>query len=207
MSSRGSQSYWVTPTIDQMISCFLAVWWLVGALVLTFSYTYSIVGNGYFACWLGFVSAATLFYVTTLEQYHLDGLRVEQYQSTLIGLLIASIIQLISSTVACTGYLVPDGWVGDCSGDNGFIVAVGCVSVVVCLVLLCTPLSDSLLSQKLVGGGLLIWWAAGVFVATFGTGHGTGMFRKPGNGYFSSWAALVFAAAYALGSAGICIQI
>merc|ERR1712072_307591 len=183
--------------VSRGVPLFLALWWIIAAAVLTWQTSvpaYSNVGNAYFCCWFGFLSSATLFYAKVLRDNSIAiECCVKLPPLALSGLAVASLIVVISAATICTGNGLASTLAADtCNGANGWVLACGVISCVICTTLCLVPstaLSDH--SQCAIAYFLVAWWACGVYVGTFGTGRGTAaIFRLPGNGYFSSWMAL-----------------
>ena len=58
-------------TLKPFFAVFLALWWFIAVCVLTFDAPYTQTGNGFFACWVGFL--ASLFWAcdccATFQEY------------------------------------------------------------------------------------------------------------------------------------------
>jgi len=106
-------------------------------------------------------------------------------------LLLASVFELAASSSLC----VSDG----CGGARGFGIAAGAVSFAGAMVLLVQTLALPLpvaLPPTLPATAtllLLVWWVVGCIVLTF-----VGPFTSVGNGYVSTWGALLASVACAL---------
>lgn len=111
---------------------------------------------------------------------------------SLIGLLIASLIEMIQAAKVCS-----DG--EECEGSEAFAVALGCVSSFCCLGILIANRfikrsRKSIVYSKRIDQNLLpyisifltLWWVVGVVVCTFDE-----PFEETGNGYFACWFALL----------------
>eukprot|EP00658_Telonema_sp_P-2_P039798 TRINITY_DN28436_c0_g1_i1.p2 TRINITY_DN28436_c0_g1~~TRINITY_DN28436_c0_g1_i1.p2 ORF type:complete len:367 (+),score=96.62 TRINITY_DN28436_c0_g1_i1:92-1102(+) len=106
----------------------------------------------------------------------------DTYELAIIG--VASLVELIAAGKLCTQS-------GDCSNQNGFAVAGGCGSMLVCIAFfsmnVVIPDSSLLVTARhWVGLFLTGWWLVAVVVLTFDK-----PFTTTGNGYFACWAAFV----------------
>jgi len=122
----------------------------------------------------------------------------EQYQlgvlGSLVGLLIASLIEMIQASKVCSD-------AEKCEGSEAFAVALGSVSSFCCLAVVianrCVKRSrKSFVYNKRIDEHLLpylsifltLWWVVGVVLCTFDE-----PFEETGNGYFACWMALLAA--------------
>mmetsp|Transcript_15226 Transcript_15226/g.44828 ORF Transcript_15226/g.44828 Transcript_15226/m.44828 type:complete len:151 (-) Transcript_15226:237-689(-) len=99
-------------------------------------------------------------------------------------LLASSLIVLIASAKACDD-------TNQCADEFGYAVAVSVVSVALTLFYLIGAFFVSSLCETVapwLSAFLMVWWFPGAFVLTFND-----PFRDTGNGYFGSWASLIFA--------------
>lgn len=166
----------------RFIALFLLVWWAPGTLVATFQ-TYELVyANGYFGSWAAFLASAMLLQKSWFPEIDVSLLEGGAVPREILALGLASLITLIAASMHC-GDLV-------CNGLEMWAIVCSSVSFGICFlggllhtVHQKTPSDTEIRTLALF---LLIWW-------TLGTG--CFCFRKPfhglGNGYFSSWAALI----------------
>jgi len=104
------------------------------------------------------------------------------------GILIASCIELAQAAENCqkTG--------NDCEDEDGYAVAVGCLSLFLCLFyFICYKFSPGMTGNfnKYVPIFLFLWWAIGTVVLTFDS-----PFTETGNGYFACWGAVLISLLY-----------
>jgi len=106
----------------------------------------------------------------------------------IIGILVASCVELAQAGENCETKGV------DCDENNGYAVAVGCVSLIVCLLyIVLFRFSPATLSQfnKFMPIFLFLWWGIGTLVLTFDS-----PFIETGNGYFACWGAVLLSIYY-----------
>jgi len=95
------------------------------------------------------------------------------------GILVASCVELAQAAENCQ----QDG--NDCEDEDGYAVAVGCVSLIVCLcycALLYFQFTMIEGYNQYLSIFLLLWWGVGTVVLTFDD-----PFINTGNGYFACW--------------------
>jgi len=104
------------------------------------------------------------------------------------GILIASCIELAQAAEDCQKSY------SDCEDEDGYAVAVGTVSLFVCLIYLFIYMnSRGSVGQfnKYVPFFFFIWWGIGTIVLTFDP-----PFSETGNGYFACWGATIMSIIY-----------
>jgi len=104
------------------------------------------------------------------------------------GILVASCVELAQAGEHCDTKNV------DCDEENGYAVAVGCVSLIVCLLYFVQfRFAPDRLSQfsKFMPIFLFLWWGIGTLVLTFDS-----PFIETGNGYFACWGAVLLSIYY-----------
>jgi len=104
------------------------------------------------------------------------------------GILIASCIELAQAAEDC------QKWYSDCEDEDGYAVAVGTVSLFMCLIYFIIYMnSRGHVGQfnKFVPFFFVIWWGIGTIVLTF-----TRPFVQTGNGYFACWGATIMSLIY-----------
>uniref|UniRef100_A0A0G4I317 Uncharacterized protein n=1 Tax=Chromera velia CCMP2878 TaxID=1169474 RepID=A0A0G4I317_9ALVE len=110
-----------------------------------------------------------------------------EVNGSLIMILAASAIELTAASINCDNLAK----VNMCSNEAAYAVAVGCVSVVCVLLQLILNRAAKNAAPKVepwMSVFLIIWWIPGASVLTFRS-----PFVVAGNGYFASWAAVLFA--------------
>jgi hypothetical protein len=171
--------------VKPFLACFLALWWTIGAFVLTFQ-LYKFTGNGYFACWVGAITSILwACECNSSLKKHAETLQ-SKFDTTPISMLIlCSVVELVAASIQC------DEHGRHCVDEVAYAVAVGVVSLLFCILSLVLPQFNNIFSIC-----LLVWWIPGVYVLTFSSYSGA--FTTTGNGYFSTWGALLFAAGFFL---------
>jgi len=104
------------------------------------------------------------------------------------GILVASCVELAQASQNCTEES------NDCKDEDGFAVAVGVVSLFMCICyLICLKIKRDFIAKitQYLSLFLLIWWSVGVIVLTF-----KDPFNTTGNGYFASWGAALLSIYY-----------
>lgn len=104
------------------------------------------------------------------------------------GILVASCVELAQAAENCQKTGVK------CDEENGFAVAVGCISLLVCLIYCaCYHFAPAMLNDigKYLPIFLFFWWGIGTIVLTFDS-----PFIDTGNGYFACWGAVLLSIYY-----------
>lgn len=104
------------------------------------------------------------------------------------GILVASCVELAQAAQNCTEKF------NKCKDEDGFAVAVGTISLFLCLCyLILLKMRRDFISKftKFLSLFLLIWWSVGVIVLTF-----KHPFNTTGNGYFACWGAALLSIYY-----------
>jgi len=164
------------------VGAFLFLWWLIGAGVITFAGPYTIASNGYFGSWVACVGSVLYGMEVSDFVQQAVGFVSGPAQSAgpaMAGLVISSIIELIAASISCRG---------GCLNDNAYAVAVGAVSLGLCIVIMAFPKCLPQVNQFMPYIILLLclWWLAAGIVLTF-----RWPFAWAGNGYFATWVAVV----------------
>jgi len=158
------------------VSMFLLIWWGIGAGILTFNKPFLNVGNGYFACWLGFAMSGS--FATQTIKYFSNGTRsirtLEQDRRTVFFILITSFIEIVAAYFLCDNR-------PDCNNEYAFAIASGVLSACVCLIYF---VAGGALPTNYVAGFLLLWWMVSIGILTVDVGD---PFGNVGNGYFAVW--------------------
>ena len=184
-----------------LLSLFLALWWLAGAITGTFYTPFTRTGNGYFADWTAFAASFLAAYSSVSQFRQLaDTVSSAGNQGSLMKpvmtILFASIIETFAAAILCDG-----AFCSEYSGYRGstiYAVILGGLSIFCCLVLLImVKVNRSVDSQlyKFMAFFLAAWWIAGAGVQTFGGNYG--LFVMTGNGYFATWIACLQAVFWA----------
>jgi len=172
--------------LKPFLAAFLALWWFITACVLTFKISpFNITGNGYFACWVGAIAALTWACdCCSMIQQNWTKLSGSVKTTEVGPLLICSIVELAAAAIFCDEH-------NSCTKEAGYAVAVGAVSTFCCLLCIAVPQANKWMSLFLI-----VWWIPACYVLTFTAYNGS--FTHTGNGYFATWGALIFAAAFFL---------
>eukprot|EP00533_Pseudo-nitzschia_delicatissima_P014160 CAMPEP_0197265028 /NCGR_PEP_ID=MMETSP1432-20130617/2156_1 /TAXON_ID=44447 /ORGANISM="Pseudo-nitzschia delicatissima, Strain UNC1205" /LENGTH=263 /DNA_ID=CAMNT_0042729731 /DNA_START=85 /DNA_END=876 /DNA_ORIENTATION=+ len=161
-------------TIGIYVNYFLVLWNTVGAIILTFQGPYYATTNGYFAIWAMVVFSVMASNLKT-------GAMTEKFKSSsaLGGLMMASIVLMVA-IIFIGAY--------DWRMIYGLIVA--CVTSVVCAIFIYLDQKGDSAKEvkKPVLGIFVLLWVAVVIVLTFSPG----LFQLTSNGFFASWAGLIF---------------
>jgi len=165
-------------------------WWTCGVGAGTFEAPFKATSNGYFAEWIAFFASALYlinavpFMSRVMEASQRTASAREQQLAVL--LLIFSFIELLAALVECNDH-------SDCSDEYGWAIFVGIVSCVCSCGYL--ALHATCMERKLCFGisiaayfgySMLFLWVWGTGVLTFDK-----PFVATGNGYFSSWGAMI----------------
>ncbi|KAH9253164.1 hypothetical protein BASA81_008846 [Batrachochytrium salamandrivorans] len=168
-------------TARVVISGFQFLWWVAGVIVLTFfgSYQTTARANGYFGAWFSFFFATLMLMSVSPAFEHRLNKAAHSPRKPALFLIVASAVVMGASISPCSPQEV-------CAGYAAWAVAMSSISLFLGLVLFL--LADRLgpVFTKNLARFLVLWWAAGALVVTFG-----GPFQSTGNGYFFSYAAFV----------------
>lgn len=169
--------------MDKYVAYFMVLWTAAGAIVLTFWGPFFATTNSYFAIWAMFASsvvASKLNYESVTDKV--------KSASTLGYLMIASTV-LIIAIVFTSNY----NW------RNLYALAVACVSVLLCAILIFLESKGSEMVKKMKLPILSFFsfiWAFVVIFLTFALGE----FNVTSNGFFAAWGGFIIScyAAYTL---------
>jgi len=106
----------------------------------------------------------------------------------IVGILVASCVELAQAGENC------DEDHNDCEDEDGYAVAVGCISLIVCLfyfALLHFQFVAIVEYNQYLSIFLMLWWGIGTVVLTFDD-----PFKYTGNGYFACWGAALLSIYY-----------
>jgi len=166
----------------RVLSTLLFAIWIAGAGVLTFISPYTVVGNAYIACWLGFIASGYLFFVALHTHTQFNVLNYDTPRMVFFLLLLASVVELTQASLDCP----PNG---GCSGaETAWSLSVGLISTVIAFVCICIAMIRKYLPNilfKIVATLLFAMWICGAGVLTYGGGP----FDYVGNAYFACWGA------------------
>jgi len=174
------------PTLNhvviQILAFMLTGLWIAGAGITTFRNPFVATGNGYFSAWLAFGASAYFLHANVafvqgaVNKVYSHGATASTDTQALWVMFFASVIELVSAGVLCDASV-------NCTDEIAWAVAVGAISVFMCIIAL--ALGDKLGPIKLVLALLLLGlWIFGAGVLTFDS-----PFIFTGNGYFSCWVA------------------
>jgi len=180
----------IRKTRPEHIFLVVLLWciWLPGTGLLTFISPYTLLGNAYIACWLGFITSSYLLLQTVHHNFawaHSLGHDVARVALFLI--MLASVIELVQASLSCPP-LKPNSGGGGCDTRlQRWALATGIASSVFAF---CTLLiaffrkSIPPFVLKIVAILLFAWW-----IPAAGTLTWMDPFTLPGNAYFACWAA------------------
>lgn len=165
----------------KIISAFQFLWWVAGVIVLTFfgSFQTTAIANGYFGAWFAFFFASLmLFSAFPLFEHKLDK-AMHSPRKPLLFLIVASAVVMGASIDPCSPQY-------NCYEYNGWAVSMSSISLIVAIILFIAADKLSATAMKYISLFLVLWWAVGTLVVTFGA-----PFVTTGNGYFFSYAAFI----------------
>jgi hypothetical protein len=215
-----------------VVAVILFLTWGIGTGVCTFDIPFAAAAgenaaNGYYSTWVCFC-AAVMFIMTVKQVKELAGKGTQGESGAVVVTFFSSVAEMWAAAYLCDNYNSGySTWkcsskgcsVSTCTDLEGWGVAVGCVSAVICLVFIILGLvgmKDKIpdIAKKIIAVLLFIWWAVGVATLTFSykekgytyDGKGAyGLFLGAGNGYFGTWisffSSFVFAYVTLLGKA------
>jgi len=165
----------------QGIAWFNSLWWIAGVMTLTFAGSFistAPLSNGYYGTWFAFIFAThALLLVSPMFDNVGDASKLG-VRWPIYYLIIASGVVMGAAIPPCTPQV-------DCYRYNAWAVSLGSISLFMAFVLYFASSSMGGSKLTMVGKFLVLFWAVGSLVVTFG-----GPFATPGNGYFGSYAAL-----------------
>jgi len=176
----------------RVLVLLLLIVWLVGTSVMTVKGPYTNTGNGYFGAWLALAMSWLLaFDVLPLSKGGQVAGFCRQGIDHIGALLFASLVVFVQTLWNLSDHWCPAVGQGHCSGEVLWILVCSGVSLLVCTLLL-RARTDGNVQAKLryVVLFLMVWWAAGFFVATFDSPY-----VHTGNGFFGCWVAILAAMA------------
>jgi hypothetical protein len=163
------------PEPAQLIVGAVWLWWFIGVIVATFfgNFTTTIFANGYFFSWASFVVATVTFVqisararsaTTALTRWFGQG-----YSPLLWPLFLSSAVVMGAAINPCTGSTPAASITGlySCTGTTAFALALGTVSMFVCLVLIAVDDKLSDRAMRFVAVLLALWWIVGTGIVTF----------------------------------------
>jgi len=174
-----------SPILHMVLATLLFAIWIAGAGILTFYSPYFTPGNAYFACWLGFISSAYLWFQVFHHHVPFNTLTFDAPRIVLFLLLLASVIELVQASLNCPAR---DG--GCNNRYQAWALAVGIISTVITFICLIIAIARKFLPNilfKIVAILLFAMWIPGAGVLTYGGGP----FNQLGNAYFACWAAFL----------------
>mmetsp|Transcript_27076 Transcript_27076/g.64316 ORF Transcript_27076/g.64316 Transcript_27076/m.64316 type:complete len:273 (-) Transcript_27076:259-1077(-) len=163
--------------LQHFIAGFLFIWWLVGTCIITFKAPFTVTSNGYFSAWVGlFASAMALGASADMAK--------KAAQGTILCLLMAAVVVVLAIAILHDTEVERDNM----HDESIFGLVSACFTIVCCLLMLLLPSKLPPIVTKIFAILLVLLWIATAGVLTF---------REPfvitGNGYFGSWAGLIFA--------------
>jgi hypothetical protein len=175
--------------VEVYIAFFLALWWSLGAGILTFDAPYTNVSNGYFACWVGAISSNIYLFMSSRAMRDANSnIKVAAEQQPAFLLLLASTVEMIAAANVCANSHY-------CEEEHGWAVAVGCLSMLTCLIVIVCAFAKITLPRlimQVIAIFLVVLWIPGVYVVTF-----IAPFQTVGNGYLAAWSALFLSIIFA----------
>lgn len=186
-SARNDQNYPAiqSPILHRLLATLLFALWIPGAGILTFYAPYVFPGNAYYACWLGFISSAYLFFQVWHYYVPLNTLTYDAPRIVLWLLLLASIIELVQASLDCPARN------GGCpTKELKWALAVGIISTLLTFISLIIAIVRKFLPNillKIMALLLFAMWIPGAGVLTYGGGP----FSFLGNAYYACWAAFL----------------
>jgi len=159
--------------VGRAVSLFLFLWWAIAAGVLTFDAPFTITGNGYFATWAGFFSAAMGIGIT----HH-------NFKSTdnFIRLAACALVLICA---------VPETLNGSNYSEGVYALTLASLTLAFCILVL--SFREMVAAYMFpITMCLALFWVIEAALVTF-----RGPFLDTGNGYFASWGAAFFSVALA----------
>ncbi len=193
--------------IEMLIAAFFAVWWIVGASILTFQGPFEDTGNGYFASWGGAFAATGYLTDACGRSMTAIGSSIRRGSGSLYALSVPSIVIIIATTkqycifATCSSYLEANKY----HAEAAYGLSVGVISLGFILLLgLIRARADNVnlegngkklieLMPKMIALVLTGLWIAACIILTF---HEP--FTTTRNGYFSCWLGLLFSIGFAI---------
>eukprot|EP01062_Namystynia_karyoxenos_P022631 TRINITY_DN18698_c0_g1_i1.p1 TRINITY_DN18698_c0_g1~~TRINITY_DN18698_c0_g1_i1.p1 ORF type:complete len:832 (+),score=159.31 TRINITY_DN18698_c0_g1_i1:101-2596(+) len=170
-----------TRAVLAIIAFCLLLWWIAGTAVLTFDHPFTVPGNGYFATWIGLACSLVL-----VLQHKLPSVFETHFELAVVGivLFLASIVVMVAAAMEIhREHDEARMWILFCSTIS--VVVSGAIP----WLYFAASAEECFIVRMVHAIFLLVWWLAGVVVATFNR-----PFKVAGNGYFGSWAAAAVSA-------------
>eukprot|EP00924_Labyrinthula_sp_SR-Ha-C_P006986 augustus_masked-scaffold_8-processed-gene-6.50-mRNA-1 protein AED:0.17 eAED:0.19 QI:0/-1/0/1/-1/1/1/0/255 len=162
--------YWsISDGLNTIACIFFFLFWGVAAGFITFEGPFVEPGNGYFAAWLGFLSASAQLAFNVREFDSMKN-RVLDQGVPLVMLVVGSFVVIIASVSN-----------GCCNNEEIIGIIAGVVSLVLTVVRIIVQVVDPYLFAVFMVG----WWFVMGLILTFG------LFEIVGNGYFGVIVCLV----------------
>ncbi|KAH9257911.1 hypothetical protein BASA81_003930 [Batrachochytrium salamandrivorans] len=163
------------------LSMFQFAWWIQGVIVLTFlgSFQTTLHANGYFGSWFAFFFSGLMFVsVTPFFEAKLDK-EMHSPRKSIWFLIIASAVVMGAGIGPCSPQSA-------CYKYPAWSIVLGSFSLFLSIVMFLLSGRLAASSLAFVAKFLILWWAVGTLVVTFG-----GPFTTTGNGYFFSYAGFI----------------
>jgi len=187
--------------VNKFFAVFIFILWALGAGVCTFWAPFrsacgsygtattaydSGTANGYFATWICCLAAFYYLYVAIPELEEANTRASVKAGPMIKLLLFASLVEMIQAAVDCSSH---HRYNAGCSGAEGFAVAIGVISIILCLLIKFVAQVQP--GVKYIAFVLVLIWLAAVCTMTFEYSGYTsfGIFSYAGNGFFSTWGA------------------
>jgi len=169
------------------LSAFLFLWWAAGVGATTFINPYDndqgipfFAGTQYFATWCAFLCSGLILH-SEWEQFRnmISKMQGLEYSSrSTFYLLLASLVEVISAAFLCGNQKTT------CSSQEIYALVVGCLSMVLCILLLRVDREKFQGFDKAICLFLVFWWSIAMGYLTI-----AGPFIDADNGFFSTWIA------------------
>jgi len=191
-------------TVENIIATFFALWWAIGAGVVTFQGPHLVCGNGYLASWVALLASLYLLNATfhgapqellaRRTAWAMNAGASVASKRYLLYLCACALVMLFSAFHVVFGQTAAERASLEGDGKLGAAIWSLMVSFVTLrdvVVLLAMRSAD--VSRKITAALLVVLWLLTAIATTI-----EGPFEAAGNGYFAAWMGLAFAFLLAL---------